>query len=681
MNHKTMDVRAAWARVWLLRLCQARLDGASVSESALDAVREALMRLRVRRGLDDLASLRATLQRLLQTSLQAARRAKLATHPVLADLARVYALDADELQVLGLVCALSEQRALADMARAQERYAGHRAGVVRMLGDALALSSGRVRRCLLRRAALLSSGLLSASVGTLAHACDVLEVDEALLPLLADDAPDASAYLARLFERAGPATLGLDDYAHLADEVGRLRDYLAVVARERKGAHVLLYGPPGTGKSELARVLADALGLQLHLVCTADRWGDPIESGERLQAFDAAQRALASHPGAMLLFDEIEDVFRHESRGQPGAVSHKSWINRQLDTPRLPCLWIGNRTDCMDDSQWRRFDMALEIRPPSRAARRDMLARLCAGRALDAALLDDIAACDALAPAHYARALRVLDRLAPADASQCERVLLDSLNEMLSLRRLPLLQRSRTTVAFDPQLLRMDQPAEPILRLLARQPRARLCLYGPPGTGKTALAAHIATQLERPLLKRRAADLLSPWVGETEQRIAAMFREARREQAVLCVDEADSFLRDRQGAQRSWEVTQVNELLTQLDEFDGIFVASTNLLDSMDAAALRRFDFKLRFDPLDLDQRVRLFERYAAQFALRDDADATWVARELARLDQLTPGDYAALSRRLAAAPDSSRRDLLAWLHAEHAFKPGLPRRRIGFVA
>lgn len=681
MNKQKYDVRAAWARVWLLRLCRARLHVASVSDETLDDVRRQLARLRVRKGLDDVAAIRARLDRMLAVSLVAARKAKLSAHPLYVDLAKAFALDADAIQVLAFICELGDGRLLSDAARTNDRYSGQRAGLLRMLSDALAIPESRLRRCLHRRGPLLSNSLLTLSVGNYGHACDLLEADDVLLSLVADDAQDASFYLARLFERAGPTMLGLDSYPHLRHELTRLRDYLDSVVHDGGGAHILLYGPPGTGKSELARVLARELGLQLHLVRSADPWGEPIESHARLQAFEAAQRALASHPRAMLLFDEVEDVFRHGTSRHGSAVSHKSWINRQLDEAKLPCIWIGNRTDCMDDSQWRRFDMALEITPPPRRARRELLARLCEGHPIAPAVIDDIASCEAFAPAHYTRAAKVLSRLPVGDAMTAEQVLLGSLNEMLSLRGMPPLRRSSGRLAFDLSLLRVDQPVEHVMQSLERQPSARLCLYGPPGTGKTALASYVADRLDRPLVKRRASDLLSPWVGETEARIASMFRQAEREQAVLCLDEADSFLRDREGAQRSWEVTQVNELLTQMEDFQGIFIASTNLLGSMDAASLRRFDFKLRFDCMDQAQRLALFEAYAQRYALRDDLGDHGLRQGLARLDQLTPGDYAAVQRRLEAGGGCSRQDLLQWLRAEHDLKPGMRRQAMGFVA
>src|SRR5690606_6356820 len=108
----------------------------------------------------------------------------------------------------------------------------------------------------------------------------------------------------------------------------------------------------------------------------------------------------------------------------------------------------------------------------------------------------------------------------------------------------------------------------------------------------------------------------SPYVGMAEKHIAAMFREADLECAVLLLDEADSLLQDRRGAERSWEVTQVNEMLTQMENFHGIFIASTNLMDSLDEAAMRRFDVKVRFDYLSKAQAQEMLERLASKLEI-----------------------------------------------------------------
>jgi SpoVK/Ycf46/Vps4 family AAA+-type ATPase len=146
-----------------------------------------------------------------------------------------------------------------------------------------------------------------------------------------------------------------------------------------------------------------------------------------------------------------------------------------------------------------------------------------------------------------------------------------------------------------------------IVEALRRRGHGTLCFHGCPGTGKTALAEHIATALQRPLMIRQASDLSSKFVGETEQNMARMFEEATTEEAVLLLDEADSFLRSRRRAERNYEVTEVNEMLQGMERFAGIFICTTNLFDDLDEAALRRFTFKIRFHPLRPEQREQMF--------------------------------------------------------------------------
>lgn len=204
--------------------------------------------------------------------------------------------------------------------------------------------------------------------------------------------------------------------------------------------------------------------------------------------------------------------------------------------------------------------------------------------------------------------------------------------------------------------------------------------YGAPGTGKTALGEHIARALDQPLIIKQASDLMSKYVGETEQNMAAMFREAETEKAVLLLDEADSFLQDRRGAQRTYEVTEVNEMLQGMERYNGIFICTTNLLESLDQAALRRFTFKIKFKPLTATQRETMFvtEALAGDAALLT-AD---LRARLARLAQICPGDFAAVKRQtdiLAATftPD----EFMSQLEAEHRIKPEVREARsMGFM-
>jgi SpoVK/Ycf46/Vps4 family AAA+-type ATPase len=206
---------------------------------------------------------------------------------------------------------------------------------------------------------------------------------------------------------------------------------------------------------------------------------------------------------------------------------------------------------------------------------------------------------------------------------------------------------------------------------------ARICLFGPPGTGKTAFGRWLAERMEVPLHAKKGSDLLGMYVGETEKRISRAFQEAEEEGAVLLLDEVDSFLQDRRNAQRSWEVTAVNEMLTQMESFSGVFIASTNLMDGLDPASLRRFDLKVRFDYLKAEQAWALFQKQLEALSL--DRGCTDVRKRLDGLTTLTPGDFAAVARRHRFKSLADASEMVEALAAECSAKKCDARKSIGF--
>jgi SpoVK/Ycf46/Vps4 family AAA+-type ATPase len=254
-------------------------------------------------------------------------------------------------------------------------------------------------------------------------------------------------------------------------------------------------------------------------------------------------------------------------------------------------------------------------------------------------------------------------------------------NADFALGRRPDLAQRPSVTQYSLDMLNLESRYEiaRVINALKTRGHGCLCFHGAPGTGKTALAEHLAQQLERPLMVRRASDLVGKFVGETEQQMAAMFREAEAEKAVLLLDEADSFLQDRRGAQRTYEVTEVNEMLQGMERFAGIFICTTNLMDSIDQAALRRFTFKIRFKPLTAAQRETMF----VVEALAGDAShlTSALAQGLARLEQLCPGDFAAVKQQIDILGETLEpSEFLAQLEAEHRIKPEVREsRRIGF--
>ena len=167
-------------------------------------------------------------------------------------------------------------------------------------------------------------------------------------------------------------------------------------------------------------------------------------------------------------------------------------------------------------------------------------------------------------------------------------------------------------------------------RLVECKPQFSVLLYGAPGTGKSEYGRHIAKRLDKKFMFKRASDLISMWVGETEKNIAEAFRKAKEEKALLLIDEGDTFLRNREGAERSYEVSQVNEMLSQMERHPEPFILTTNLMKHLDPAAMRRFTFKMKFEFLRPDQSVKLFQRYF-------DCEAP---RSIERMETLAPGDF-----------------------------------------
>lgn len=556
--------------------------------------------------------------------------------------------------------------------------------VPRALAGILDLPESQVREALEPKGLLARTGLLTLSGdrrATLTQWLDLLSEDVGQQLLRPGVEP--LALLQNSVHQPVAGHLRMQDYAHAEASIRVLLPYLRHALENRKvGVNVLVYGPPGTGKTQLTRTLAKEVGCALYEVACDDEDGDPIEARQRLTAYRAAQSFFVRQR-ALIVFDEVEDVFSvdpHRSERRTAASSRKGWITRALEENPLPTIWLTNSLAGIDAALVRRFDLVFELAVPPRTQRREIVRNAC-GDLLDTAGIERMATIEALAPAVIRRAadvvLAVQQNLNPKDwAPSLEHLVAQTL-EAQGHGPLPARQADLPVSGYDPAFIQADADLAAVAQGLRNAPSGRLCLYGPPGTGKTAYGQWLARQLERPLLIKRASDLMSKYVGETERNLARAFTEARMQQAVLMIDEVDSFLRDRRGASHSWEVTEVNEMLTQMESFDGVFVASTNLVDGLDAAALRRFDLKVKFDYLAPDQAWRLFLRRCRELAL-PMVEETMKPR-LDRLHGLTPGDFAATVRRHRFQPFKCVEGLLKALEQEMTLK-GQKRSVLGFT-
>lgn len=527
---------------------------------------------------------------------------------------------------------------------------------------------------------------------------DLMKVSEKLPSVLMREYRDQAELMAVFTRPASKSSLGLEDFAFVGEEARLLSKLLQhAVTRREVGVNVLLYGPPGTGKTELAKVAAQAAGLELFEVEYADRDGNSLSGRERYRSLQIAQVFLKGSAQSALLFDEVEDVFppisseaaqllvRAEKAGpQPsGSVSGKAWVNQILESNAVPTVWITNRIEQIDPAFRRRFAYHLELKSPPPGAREQLVRRALQGVDVSADFVDRLVARRGLTPAQIHTAVRFASLVGP-ELQGLEELIerqLRNADQALGGRRQSRPRRGAAT-QYRLGLLNVESRFELSRMVQALQERGHgsLCFHGPPGSGKTALAEYLADQMGRPLMIRQASDLVSKFVGETEQNMASMFAEAEAENAVLLLDEADSFLQDRRGAQRTYEVTEVNEMLQGMERHQGVFICTTNLMDRIDQAALRRFTFKVRFRALNREQRRAMFVTEALGGA-QDGMLPDW-SRRLDVLDQLCLGDFAAVQRQAGILGESfGPLEFLEQLEAEHRIKPEVREQRgLGFM-
>ncbi len=552
-----------------------------------------------------------------------------------------------------------------------------------VMADTLGAPIADVRAALGLDSPLHRSGLLCVDPnGTYTLASKIDLITQGFAERIVSDDCEPVDLLSGVITRAPAAELSLEAFSHVADLPVALAYLRESIATGRQGVNVLLHGRPGVGKTQLAVLLAAECGALMHEVPSADAAGDPLTAAERIRSYRCAQQMLGRQQPAMLLFDELEDILAASGGGDRHRLG-KAWFNRMLERNRVPTVFASNSIEELDPAHARRFDIVLELQAPEPLQRRRIVRQLV-GEMLSEATVAELAGRDAATSAVVARARQVIEiasgAIAPAEREPAYRRLV---SQTLRAQGEAPLDSGADAAAmpelYDPTVTNADCDLTALAAGLARSRSGRVLLWGPPGTGKTAIGRWLAATLDVPLQVERGSTLLGGVVGETEARIAAAFARARKRPALLMIDECDTFLMSRRQAQRSWEISQTNEMLTQMETFDGLLIMSSNLVDVLDEAVLRRFDLKVRCGYLRPEQSIALLGRHCAALDLAAPCEAA--RRATVSLGNLTPGDFATVARQHRFRPLGSAADFVAQLRSEARLKDGPSRQPMGFVA
>ena len=214
------------------------------------------------------------------------------------------------------------------------------------------------------------------------------------------------------------------------------------------------------------------------------------------------------------------------------------------------------------------------------------------------------------------------------------------------------------------------------------------CLfYGAPGTGKTETVLQIARKTGRDLIQVNISDIKSMWVGESEKNIKGTFDDYRKmvkqsaKTPILLFNEADAIIGKRMvGAEKAVDKLEnniQNIILQEIEQLDGILIATTNLAENMDKAFERRFLYKVKFEKPDLHGRLQIWQTMIPSL---NDADASFLA---ARYD-FSGGEIENIARHytiqsiLHGKPAVMLKSLVGYCDSER-LEGRTPKRKVGF--
>ncbi|ABM80172.1 ATPases of AAA+ class, SpoVK, putative cell division [Hyperthermus butylicus DSM 5456] len=455
---------------------------------------------------------------------------------------------------------------------------------------------------------------------------------------------------------------------------------------------ILLYGPPGVGKTLLAKALANEIGAYFIAINGPEIMSKYYgESEQRLrEIFEEAEKNAPS----IIFIDEIDAIAprREEVTGEVEkrvVAQLLTLMDGLKERGRVIVIGATNRPDAIDPALRRpgRFDREIEIRPPDKRARKEILqvhvrnmpladdvdldkiAEMTHGyTGADLAALAKEAAMNALR--RFIKSGRIdLNKPIPAEVLRELKVTMADFLEAMRHVQPSLIREIYIEVpevhwddigGLDDVKQQLREAIEwplthpELFEQMGVRPPKGILLFGPPGTGKTLLAKAAATESGANFIAVRGPEILSKWVGESEKAIRQIFRRARQvAPAIIFFDEIDAIAPARGMRYDTSGVTDriVNQLLTEMDGIEPltnvVVIAATNRPDILDPALLRpgRFDRLIYVPPPDKKSRLEILRIHTRRMPLAEDVDLELIAE---KTEGYTGADLEAVCREAA---------------------------------
>lgn len=455
---------------------------------------------------------------------------------------------------------------------------------------------------------------------------------------------------------------------------------LCRILKNSDKANILLYGLEGTGKTEFAKSICHELKVNCYFLRPFnDKGSDSL--GQRRMGLFAATNLLPNLADSVLIVDEADKLL---ATNKPGGFfsmflenvndDEKAWTNQFLDQSKIKIIFIINKNS-LDRSTLRRFNLMLEFDALSSDQTSEVVAKILKEKDLRVVEKDEIKDFIEENPGLNIGSYALAAETASGEPDELNKKetffqVLKSHHETLGNTG------SKRTLAsdFDETLLNLSTNPEKIIEAVKRIKEGKshaknlpMLFYGAPGTGKTEFAHQLAKRFGMTLDVYGGSELLDPYVGGTEKQIAKAFKKSSSDpNKILFIDEADSLFVSRASAERSWMISQTNELLRQMENHRGIFIAATNFNTLMDEAAMRRFHLKVEFRALTSEKLLSLYE---LKFKDLVGNLSNKQIQDLRRMTSLTPGDIHAVWSRVCYEDKISHDEIISELKRENSFK------------